>query len=122
MSNYIIVGILVVVLYFGLRSSIKHFRGEGGCCGGGTYKARRKKLNTVVGRKTFTVEGMSCQHCVNRVMEAVNSIDGASALVKLKKGQVIVSLERPVSNEIIRDAIEKAGYKVTEIKEGSTQP
>ncbi|MDO4306499.1 MAG: copper ion binding protein [Eubacteriales bacterium] len=122
MSNYIIVGILVVVLYFGLRSSIKHFRGEGGCCGGGTYKARMKKLNTVVGRKTFTVEGMSCQHCVNRVMEAVNSIDGASALVKLKKGQVIVSLERPVSNEIIRDAIEKAGYKVTEIKEGSTQP
>lgn len=117
MSNYIIAGILAVVLFFCLRSSIKHFRGEGGCCGGGTYKAHKKKLNTVAGRKTAAVEGMSCQHCVNRVMEAVNSIDGASALVKLKKGIVIVSVEHPISNEIIKNAIENAGYKVTEIKE-----
>lgn len=117
MSNYIIVAVLVVVFYFCLRSSVKHFRGEGSCCGGGTYKARRKKLNTVVGTKTFSVEGMSCQHCVNRVMEAVNSIDGASALVKLKKGLVIVSLEHPISSEIITEAIEKAGYKVTKIAE-----
>lgn len=119
MSNYIIAGILVVVLYFCLRSSIKHFRGEGSCCGGGTYKARRKKLKTVIGKKKITVEGMSCQHCVNRVMEAVNSIDGASALVKLKKGIVIVSLAHPINNDILKNAIEKAGYTVTEIKEQS---
>lgn len=117
MINYIIIGILAVMFYFGLRSTIKHFRGEGGCCGGSTYKARRKKLHTVAGKKTFLVEGMSCQHCVNRVMEAVNSIDGASALVKLKKGVVIVSTERPIRNETIKNAIEKAGYKVTGIKE-----
>lgn len=116
MSNYIIVAILVVVLFFALRSSIRHFRGEGGCCGGGTYKARRKKLTAVTGKKTVFVEGMSCQHCVNRVMEAVNSIDGASALVKLRKGMVIVSEEHPIDAEIIRKAIEKAGYQVTEIK------
>lgn len=117
MSNYIIVAVLIVVLYFCLRSSIKHFRGEGGCCGGSTYKARRKKLNTVIGKKIVTIEGMSCQHCVNRVMEAVNSIDGASALVKLKKGVAIVSVERPISNETIKNAIEKAGYTVTKITE-----
>lgn len=68
-------------------------------------------------KKTVTVEGMSCQHCVNRGMEAVNSIDGASALVRLKKGIVIVSLEHPIRNEIIKNAIEKAGYTVTDIKE-----
>lgn len=117
MTNYIIAIILIVVLFFCIRSSIKHFRGEGGCCGGGTYKARKKKLNTVVGQKTVSVEGMSCQHCVNRVMEAINALDGASALVKLKKGLVIVSMEHPISNEIIKNAIEKAGYTVTNIKE-----
>lgn len=117
MSNYIIAGILIVVLFFCIRSSIKHFRGEGGCCGGGTYKARKKKLKTVIGQKTVSVEGMSCQHCVNRVMEAINSLDGASALVKLKKGLVIVSMDHPISNEIIQNAIEKAGYTVTNIKE-----
>lgn len=117
MSNYIIAGILIVVLCFCIRSSLKHFRGEGGCCGGSTYKARRKKLNTVIGQKTFAVEGMSCQNCVNRVMEAVNSLDGASALVKLKKGLVIVSMEHPISSESIKSAIEKAGYTVKEIRE-----
>lgn len=117
MINFIIVVVLIVILYFSLRSSLKHFHGEGGCCGGGTYKAKKKKLSTVVATKTFNVEGMSCQHCVNRVMEAVNSIDGASADVKLKKGLVIVSLEQPIDSAVIRDAIEKAGYAVTGIKE-----
>lgn len=117
MTNFIIIAILAVILYFALRSSLKHFRGEGDCCGGGTYKARRKKLKSVTDKKTVVVEGMSCQHCVNRVMEAINSIEGASALVKLKKGLVIVSMEYPISNEIIKNSIEKAGYTVTEIKE-----
>lgn len=117
MSNYIIGGILIIILFLCVRSSIKHFRGEGSCCGGGTYKARKKKLNHVIGKKIFSVEGMSCQHCVNRVMEAVNSIDGASASVKLKRGLVTVSMEQPVSSEVIKNAIEKAGYKVTNITE-----
>ena len=55
---------------------------------------------------------MSCQNCVNRVMEAVNSIDGASAAVRLKRGEVIVSMESPISDQIIISAIEKAGYPV----------
>lgn len=117
MENYIIIVLLIVVLFFAIRSSIKHFRGEGGCCGGGTYKAHRKKLNSVAGKKVFVVDGMSCQHCVNRVMEAVNSLDGASAVVHLKKGLVTVSMEHMIDDEIIKDAIENAGYTVTGIKE-----
>ena len=53
---------------------------------------------------------------MNRVMEAVNSIDGASALVKLKRGLVIISLEHPIDDEILKDAIENAGYTVTGIR------
>lgn len=117
MTNIIIVAVLAVILFFSLRSTIKHFRGEGGCCGGSTYKAHPKKLNSVAGKKTFLVDGMSCQHCVNRVMEAVNSIDGVSAVVDLKKGKAVVSYERPVDDELIRGAIEKAGYTVTGIHE-----
>lgn len=111
MTDYIIIGILAVVLFFGVRSTARHFHGEGGCCGGGTYKARRKKLRSVACRKTFSVEGMHCQHCVNRVMEAVNSIDGASAAVNLKKGLVTVSMEQPIEDEVILSSIEKAGYQ-----------
>lgn len=116
MENYIIAGILVVVIALCIRPIIKHFRGQGGCCGGSTYKARKKKLNTVVCRKTIVVEGMSCQNCVNRVMEAVNSIDGASAVVHLKKGVVEVSMEHPINDEVIENAIEQAGYHVMKAK------
>lgn len=116
MTNLIIIAILAVILVLGIRSSIKHFRGEGGCCGGSTYKAHKKKLDTVIARKTFTVEGMSCQHCINRVMEAVNSISGASAVVHLKRGTVVVSMDREISDTVIKEAIEKAGYTVTGVE------
>ncbi len=118
MINYIIVAILVVLLLFCLRKSIGHFRGEGGCCGGGdSYKARAKKLDAIVSSRIFLVEGMSCQHCVNRVMEAVNSLDGVSGTVNLKKGTVTVSTDHPISDDAIKNAIEKAGYTVTGTKD-----
>lgn len=113
MGTYIIAGILIVVVALCVRSSVKHFRGESSCCGGSTSKTPRKKLGTVVCKKTIPVEGMSCQNCVNRVMEAVNSIDGASAAVHLKKGIVVVSMEHPIDDAVIENAIEKAGYHVT---------
>lgn len=37
MTNYIIIAILAVIAVVAIRSSIKHFKGQGGCCGGGDY-------------------------------------------------------------------------------------
>lgn len=116
MTDYIIGAILVIVLAFGVRATIKHFRHESSCCGGSTYKARKKKLNNVTGKKIIAVEGMTCQHCQNRVMEAINGIDGASGVVNLKKGIVVVSMTREIEDEVLQAAIEKAGYKVTEVR------
>lgn len=112
MENFIIIVILIVIFFFALRSTIKHFHGESNCCGGGTFKARKKKISTVYAKKSFKVEGMSCQHCVNKVMEAVNSIDGASGIVHLKRGIVVVSVARPIDDDVIINAIESAGYTV----------
>lgn len=115
MTDIIVIAILAAAVILALRSTVKHFRGEGGCCGGGTYKARKKKLSAVNGKKTALVEGMSCQHCVNRVMEAVNAIEGASAVVHLKKGKVVISMNRSIEDAVIISAIENAGYVVKSI-------
>lgn len=115
MGNFIIVGILAVVILMGLRSSIKHFKGEGGCCGGSTT-VKKKKLKNIIATKTVIIDGMSCEHCRNRVEQSINDIDGAAAKVNLKKKQAVVSLEKAVSDEQIRAAIEKAGYKAAEIR------
>ena len=50
MVDAIIILVVVVLLIFALKGSIKHFRGEGACCGGGsgsvkTKKAKKKTLD-----------------------------------------------------------------------------
>jgi len=117
MENLIIIAIIVIALFFGIRSTIKHFQGKGGCCGGGsTYKPRQKKLENMIARKTVCISGMSCENCSNRVMEAINRIEGASAVVSHRKGTAAVSMDRPIEDAVIKAAVEKAGYMVTDIR------
>lgn len=116
MENIIIIVVLVVVILIGIRSSIKHFKGEGGCCGGSSTPVKKKKLKEVTATKTVVIEGMSCENCKNRVEQRINEMDGAAAKVNLKKKRAIISLEKDVSDEQIRTVIEKAGYEVIEIR------
>lgn len=115
MENIIIIGILVIVVLVGVRSSIKHFKGEGGCCGGGSTTVKKKKLKNVITTKKVMIDGMSCEHCKNRVEQKMNEMDGVAAKVNLTKKQAIVSLSKDVSDEQLTAVIEKAGYKVVEI-------
>ncbi|MBQ8619564.1 MAG: heavy-metal-associated domain-containing protein [Clostridia bacterium] len=113
MENIIIIGILAVVVVIGIVNTVKHFKGQGGCCGGGgSYKPRKKKLSTVLYTKTFKVEGMHCEHCKNRVEEVINDIKGVAGKVNLKKGEVTVSYAEDVADDVIKARIEKAGYTV----------
>lgn len=117
MTDTIIIALVVIILFIAIRSTVKKAKSKSSCCSSGTYKAKQKKLNHVSTKTVLHVEGMSCQHCVNRVMEVINDIDGASALVNLKKGTVTVSMEQRIDNSILKAAIEKAGYTVTSISE-----
>lgn len=112
METYVILAVLAMIVFFAVRSSVKHFKGQGGCCGGGDYTPRKKKLHQVTGKKTFVVAGMHCENCASRVMEAVNDIPHVSAQAKWKTGQVIVSYEQEVPDEVICSCIERAGYRV----------
>lgn len=115
MENMIIIGILLVVVVIALRSTVKHFKGEGGCCGGGSEVRIKKKLKHVEKKKTVRIEGMHCENCKNRVESRLNELAGVSASVNLKAKTAIVSMEKEVSNEKLREVITKAGYEVVEI-------
>lgn len=116
MENYIIVGILLVVVIIGVYTVRKNLKGQRGCCSTGSdYKPRKKKLKKVIGTKTFRVEGMHCEKCSNRVTEVVNDIPGVAGVVDLKKGTVTVSYEQEVPDERIKARIERVGYTVTEL-------
>ena len=116
MTDFIIVAIVIVAAGLGIRSTMKHFKGQGGCCGGGSYKPKRKKLSQVLYKKIFYVEGMHCEHCKNRVEEIVNDIANVAGSVNLKKGELTVSYADNVEDELIKARIERAGYSVKKIE------
>ena len=121
MVNGIIILILVLLLCFGIKSSIKHFKGEGACCGGGSgsvksRKPKKKKLDgPVTGHYTLRIPGMHCQNCVNSVTRVINSIDGASAKVSLRKKSAEVSCDRDIDKADLIRAVESAGFEVESI-------
>lgn len=61
------------------------------------------------------VEGMSCQHCVKAVTNALTSIEGVSNVkVDLESKKVEVEGEKLV-DAILKEAVEDAGYDVVQI-------
>ncbi len=121
MSDVIIILILIVILGFAVKSSIKHFKGEGACCGGGsgqvkTKRPKKKKLDgPVIGTRTIKISGMHCQNCVNSVTRALNSLDGVSAKVSLRDNSAEVSFDRSVEEDRLWRAVEDAGFEVLSI-------
>ena len=86
----------------------------GSCPSGG--KAPKKKLDgPVIGRSTLKISGMHCQHCAMAVTQALNRIDGVRAEVDPVKGRARIAFDRQVSEDILKNAVEKAGYHVTGI-------
>lgn len=67
--------------------------------------------------KKIMIEGMMCGHCEKAVKSALEKIDGVtSAEVSHVSKQAIVTLNKEVSNEELRKAVEAEDYTVTGIE------
>lgn len=61
------------------------------------------------------IKGMTCQHCVMAVTKALNDISGLRNVpVDLEKGEATFDNMANVPRQVIRQAIEKAGYQAGE--------
>jgi copper chaperone len=61
---------------------------------------------------TYTVPGMSCEHCKAAVQTEVSKVAGVSSVdVDLETRRVTVSGD-PVDDAAVRAAIDEAGYEV----------
>ena len=67
-------------------------------------------------KKTMMIDGMMCTHCTGRVDKALNAIDGVKAEVSLDNKCAYVELSKAVSDDVLKKAVEDAGYEVKEIK------
>ncbi len=107
------------------------FKGEAACCSnegcsgcaGGcamhkamedSYRARVEKISHFALKKSIDVDGMTCDKCVARVVRALEKIDGVAVVaVSLEKQSALVGFTKNISNDILSDAIKRAGYKAT---------
>lgn len=67
-------------------------------------------------KKKILIEGMSCEHCVGHVEEALKNLDKVTSVeVSLENNWAIV--ETTNTNEELKEAIEEEGYDVVNIEE-----
>ncbi|MDD6157768.1 MAG: heavy metal translocating P-type ATPase [Lachnospiraceae bacterium] len=67
--------------------------------------------------KTLKIEGMMCGHCEMHTKKALEALDGVTeADVSHKTGIAIVTLEKDISDDILKQAVTDQGYQVTDIQ------
>ena len=79
-----------------------------------------RRLNTIIKMKKLklTIEVMHCASCASNIEKSLKKISGvkeASVSLMLKKG--IVEADDSVSEEELRKAVSKVGYKVSKIEQ-----
>jgi len=99
----------------------------GGCCGGGSclcgssasaqpQTVEAQASPSALAAHEFLVTGMTCGHCVSSVKEEVGAIAGVESVeVVLKNGgesRVTVHAAGPLDAEVVRVAVEEAGYRL----------
>jgi len=77
---------------------------------------KNNKEGEMIMKKTILIEGMSCGHCTGRVDKALNQIEGVTATVSLEEKSATVILDKDISDEILKNTIEDAGYEVKSIE------
>ena len=78
------------------------------------FQSQGKEENTV--NKTIHIDGMMCAHCTGRVEKALNDLPGVEATVDLDSKSAAVTCTPDVSDDTLRQAVEDAGYHVTDIR------
>lgn len=59
------------------------------------------------------IEGMSCEHCVRAVTQALQSIDGIEDVsVSLEDKQAVFSASEELDMERVKKAVQEKGYTV----------
>ena len=67
--------------------------------------------------KTMKIEGMMCGHCEARVKKTLEGIEGVTgAEVSHEKGTAVVTLEKEVSDSVLKEAVEAQDYTVKGIQ------
>ena len=81
------------------------------------YVDHKEKKEKSAMTKTMKIEGMMCGHCEARVKKTLEGLEGVTeAVVSHEKGTAVVTLEKEVSDSVLKEAVEAQDYKVVSVE------
>ena len=64
-------------------------------------------------RRTYTVAGMTCDHCVQAVTRELQGLTGVRGVqIDLPTGKVTVASDEPLADAAVAAAVDEAGYSL----------
>ena len=124
-----ILGILIAAAFgFGVRKAYRSFfKSEAACCSeecgscsgscnkqkllDDSYRVRAEKIEKFPIHREIDVGGMTCEKCIYKVVRALEKVDGVTiAAASLEKQSALVGLKKNISDDVLREAINRAGY------------
>jgi copper chaperone len=74
---------------------------------------KHEKEFSLMTTSTYTVSGMTCEHCVRAVTEELAKLDGVGSVeVDLATGAVTVASQAPLDDRAVAAAVDDAGYEL----------
>ena len=95
----------------------KRAKSGGGCCGDRPETVQKSAVKDrnkshYPHELTLQIGGMTCENCARRVENALNSLDGVWATVRIDSHSAHLRLKAEPDMERIREAVRQAGYVV----------
>lgn len=117
-ANLIVLAVIAVGMFFGLRRIAASTHGKS-CCSDGASGKKAKKVvvaDTDASHYPYGDElligGMSCDGCAQNVANALNALDGVWARVTYADHTARVRSKRPIDRGVLEAAVRDAGYYV----------
>ena len=101
-ANLIVLAVIVVGMFFGLRRIVASTHGKS-CCSDGPYSDE------------LLIGGMSCDGCAQNVANALNALDDVWATVTYTDHTARVRSKQPIDRGALVAAVRDAGYYVMKL-------
>lgn len=126
--DIVLIVLVIAVVALGARRAIGTARGTRDCCSGAVKNPGRMSADAASAsvsdidpshypyEAALEVGGMTCEHCVSNVTNALDGVEGTWATVELAGGQARVRSKSPINGDLLRAALEAAGYRLVSLR------
>lgn len=109
LSSFCVVTNALRLNFFSVQKGNKDFRYGN--------KMKNGKMEEKMMKKTMKIEGMMCGHCEMHTKNALEALEGVKeAEVSYQTGIAIVTLERNIPDDVLKQAVTEQGYEVVELQ------